>query len=70
MPPTEMAEYIGEKPEPARLAQSTAHQEAAAGPPKTPWRLVRPLQEQRQWEKHQRTRAAMADVRATEECPN
>lgn len=36
-PPPQMAQYIGEKPEPARLVQIKAHWEAAARPSKPPW---------------------------------
>lgn len=37
VPPPEMAEYIGEKPEPARIAQIKARREAAERPPKPQW---------------------------------
>lgn len=36
-PPPEMAEYIGDKPEPTRVAQIKAHREATARPPKPAW---------------------------------
>ena len=36
VPPPDMAEYIGQKPEPARLAQLRAEREAATRPPEPP----------------------------------
>ncbi|MDF9752807.1 competence protein CoiA family protein [Arthrobacter sp. ES3-54] len=37
VPPPEMAEYIGDKPEPRRVAQLNDHRNPPAKPPKQPW---------------------------------